>query len=292
MIRRAQAGSARARLASCSIAGPGTASRTFLPGAPAGISLAVGGVLPLFRPRRLHRRASPAARGAGRHRLAASDAATLGLAPGIAFALAGAALRPATLADGYALDGPFAPAHRAQPRRAPGAMALSASDPAVAPTGDDAAPAIQLPRLLARSVSRALGGARLGAAGLAAPAVGWGGAGSTSRAEPERGPLGSSLPVALALDRPALLNVGIGHGRRSFLQGIEGEREARAGATARDAPAGLRSPMPAAGKQAAGQVPEMFHETFWGICYLAPYVAALIHPSVFLEISWAMDNIC
>ena len=230
MIRGAHPGSVRARLARAGGARPGAASRTFLPGAPAGVSLAVGGVLPLFGPRRLHRRTGPAARGAGRHRLAASDTAVLGASPGMALALSGTADRPAILADGSALDGPLASAHRAQPRLASGAVALSAALAAVAPAGCHAAPSVELPRLLARSVSRALGLARLGAARLALPSAGCRDAASTPRAKPERGAIGNALPVALALERPALLNVGMGHGRRSFVQGEWSEGEARAGA--------------------------------------------------------------
>ncbi|MDE0029850.1 MAG: hypothetical protein OXU42_10685 [Deltaproteobacteria bacterium] len=123
----------------------------------------------------------------------------------MALALSGTADRPAILADGSALDGPLASAHRAQPRRASGAVALSAALAAVAPAGCHAAPSIELPRFLACSVSRALGLARLGAARLALPSAGRRGAASTSRAEPERGAVGCPLPVALALKRPALI---------------------------------------------------------------------------------------
>ena len=38
-------------------------------------------------------------------------------------------------------------------------------------------------------------------------------------------------------------------------------------------------------------MPHMLHATYGGICYLAPYVAAMTSSSVLLAVEWAIDNI-
>ena len=96
-------------------------------------------------------------------------------------------------------------------------MAFPAPHAAVASAGCHPAAAVELAPGFARSIARALGGARLSAAGLALPAAGRHGAGSTSGAEPEGGPLDDTAPVTLALERSPPLDVGVGHDRRSFV---------------------------------------------------------------------------
>lgn len=96
-------------------------------------------------------------------------------------------------------------------------MAFSAPLAAVLSTDLHISAAVQFAGQLAHGISRTLGGARPGAAGRAPPAAGRHGADSASGAEPERGPLGDTASVTLAVERSPPVDVGVRQDRRSLL---------------------------------------------------------------------------